>query len=117
MPRQLIRYQCRNFIPLTLLHIFLVSLLVSACMKNSLETPEPIKQIIARQTSCTCEPFIDQYTWRGEAVYVESCSGPTCFCGVVYYDKEGKSITMPQGYTFNDFRLEANFVRNVWRCE
>ena len=117
MATQSIKRQGLQLLLQTLLYGLLLSLAVPACKKSSIEAPEPIQQIMAQQTNCVCEPYIDQYTWRGKAVYVYSCNGPTCFCGAAYYDKEGNRITMPQDYSLNAFRQEAKFVRNVWRCK
>jgi hypothetical protein len=112
MRRGIIRVAFAHFLFLTL------SLLsITSCNKESnASLPQPIIDL-TNTTNCGCEPFIDLYTWRNDATYVMSCKGPTCLCGVIYYDERGVQMEMPPGYTFNDFSDEARFERNIWTCK
>jgi hypothetical protein len=86
------------------------------CKKENTAIPATI-EALTKQTNCTCEPFIDAYKWHNKTVYIQSCKGPACLCSVLYYNAQGEMFSMPQGYTFNDFFREAEFVRNIWTCK
>lgn len=97
--------------------ITFLALLFSSCKKNGLnnaEVPEKIRQLETK--NCTCDPYINQYTWRGQTVYMQGFSGPACNWYPLYYNQDGDKITMTTGYTLNDFEKEASFIREVWKC-
>ena len=89
--------------------------LLPFCKKEVETTPKPILDLIAKQTNCTCEPYIDEYRWQSKVVYVFSCKGPACFCGSEFYDAEGNLVG--QGLSLHDFRQGATFKRHVWSCD
>lgn len=96
--------------------IFVPLLLITGCSKEDLGLPAPLLAL-TESGACGCDPFIDEYVWKGETVYIYSCRGPNCNCMVLYYDQEGELFSQPTGYRFEDFLAEASFVRNVWTCD
>lgn len=112
VPTTMIRHQFYSFLVLT----FSILAVVSCNKERSLSLPQSIVDL-TKTTNCGCEPYIDLYTWRNDATYIMSCKGPTCLCGLIYYDEKGIPIEMPPLYTFNDFLDEARFERNIWTCE
>jgi len=99
------------------LRLILLSLFFYSCSKQKLDAPEAIKELISKNTSCTCEPYIDQYFWRGQTVYVLASKGPACDSRPVYYNENGEEFNMDLGYTFESFRQEGHFVKNIWTCK
>lgn len=97
--------------------LILLSLFAFSCAKERQQLPKPLEDLIAATTNCTCTPFLDEYRWRFKTVYVWSCAGPTCNCVMLYYDKNGEQMTMPDGYGPDEFRANAKLVQHVWRCE
>lgn len=99
---------------------FCLLLAISSCDKSQESAlgpiPPAILALIDKNSTCNCEPYIDQYEWKGQAVYVSSCKGPACLCGALFYDAEGNTIAQAQPLSLNTFRQEAHFVRNVWTC-
>ncbi|MET0393802.1 MAG: hypothetical protein ABW019_11710 [Chitinophagaceae bacterium] len=99
---------------------FALALTLFACSKKDgskeTELPVTIQEVIDSYTSCTCDPYINLYTWRGQPVYLQSIYGPLCNGVPQYYDKKGKPIAMPDGYTQDQFVAEATFVKVVWEC-
>lgn len=100
--------------------IFLGPLFLS-CSKESIDIPKEIEMLISDLKStnpdCTCEPYLDQYLWRNETVYVLGYKGPACDWFPVFYDSNGQPFTLESGYTYNTFLQESNFQRTVWRCK
>ena len=104
----------------TLLTVFALCLLGASCTKEDKDDaalPESIKNFIASNKACECEPFVDQYLWKSSTVYVISCKGPACDCMTLYYDKNGAEIKMSARYRFDDFFSESNLIKNVWTCK
>jgi hypothetical protein len=97
---------------------FALSLVLFSCSKkdNNPALPAGIQLAIDTYTSCTCDPYIKLYAWRGQAVYLQYIAGPTCNGVPVYYNKDGERITMDTGYTLDQFLAESRFVRTVWQC-
>lgn len=100
---------------------FALSLALFSCSKKESRTPDElpaaIQQAIDEYTSCTCDPYISLYTWRGQQVYLQSIRGPLCNGVPMYYDAKGNRITMAAGYTQDLFVEEAQFVKTVWECD
>ncbi|MGC4099785.1 hypothetical protein [Ferruginibacter sp.] len=91
----------------------------TACSKSTDQTammPPALEKVIADNSNCICEPFIDQYQWRGQVVYLLAYKGPTCNWIPGYFDKDGVVITMPAGYTLDNFLQESSFTKAVWKC-
>lgn len=102
------------------LSLVAVSTFFYACSKEKSDTPEPIKELIAdlsaQNADCTCDPFINQYSWRGERVYVFSCKGPACNCITEFYDSRGQKFELPAGYSLDQFFRESSLVEHTWTC-
>jgi hypothetical protein len=79
--------------------------------------PASIKELIANNKDCTCDPYINQYTWRGRTVFVLAAKGPFCDTRTLYYDENGIEIKMPEGYFLEMFRSESTLVKNIWTCQ
>jgi len=88
-----------------------------SCSKDKIDAPDAIKALIAKYTNCECEPFIDEYTWRREIVYLSACGGALCNCKTLYYDKDGTEFQMDSGYTPDNFRQEATLLKHTWTCK
>ena len=88
-----------------------------SCSKENTEIPKAIKDLMSQTSHCECDPFIDQYRWKGEIIYLSSCRGPACSCVTLYYDNMGKEFTMAEGYTPEQFRADSRFLKNVWSCK
>lgn len=92
-----------------------------ACSKNTKEeqqqVPPSIQKIITDNSRCMCLPYIKEFSWRGEVVYLLGFRGPACSWFPSYYDASGATITMAAGYTLNDFLSETQFIKTVWQCD
>ncbi|WP_336515832.1 hypothetical protein [Pollutibacter soli] len=90
-----------------------------SCAKESEipeELPYAIKAYTEGNSNCGCEPFVDLYSWNKQFVYLIFCKGPACNCAPVYYNEAGELLTMADGYSFDQFRDDAKFEKNVWNC-
>lgn len=111
-----------NYRPLrtTLLALLVFSSIFYSCSKEEVEAPDAIKQLIAdikaQSPNCACDPYLDQYSWRGEPVYVLAYKGPTCDWAPAFYDANGQTFTLPAGYSFDQFLQESTRVKNTWTC-
>lgn len=103
-----------------LLALLVFSSIFYSCSKEDVETPEAIKDLItdikAKSPNCACDPYLDQYSWRGEPVYVLAYKGPTCDWAPAFYDANGQGFTLPAGYNFEQFLQESTRVKNTWTC-
>lgn len=97
-----------------------MSLAMFSCSKNEedpyAELPAPLRAIVAGR-DCTCDPYIDLYKWQGQDVYILLTRGPACNSVPLYFDSNGNSIEMEEGYTLDDFRNEGEKIKTVWTCE
>ena len=98
-----------------------VLLYAAACSKKngpSTDVPLPasLQKMIAQDTNCTCSPYLKEYVWRNQVVYLQGCAGTACNCFSLYYTAEGEPIEMPAGYTVDNFLAEAPLVKIVWSC-
>lgn len=100
-----------------------ICLVLLSCSKRQAYDPQKdesipvaIRAIISEGNNCACAPYIHEYQWREQTVYLYSCGGPACDCVTLYYDKAGQQITMPASYTPHEFQKEARLLREVWRC-
>lgn len=101
--------------------LFFAGLILLSCSKaynpkEDTSIPLVIRALISEGSDCLCEPYINEYKWRNQTVYLSSCRGPMCDCMALYYNAAGQSITMPAGYFLENFRLEAELLREIWRC-
>jgi hypothetical protein len=110
------------------LHVFILfltliifSLFFYSCSKEKIEAQKPIKELIvdlkSKNPNCTCEPYINQYVWRNENVFVLGYKGPTCDWFPTFYDTNGQKFTLDSGYSYDAFLQESTFIKNVWTCE
>lgn len=109
-------------------HVFIVfltlvlfSLFLYSCSKEKIEAPKPIKELIldlkSKNPNCTCEPYINQYVWRNENVYVLAYKGPACDWFPTFYDSNGQKFSLDTGYSYDAFLQESTFIKNVWTCK
>jgi hypothetical protein len=100
-----------------LFYLAIIVTIVSCSKKNSEsdEIPAGIQTVINNYSSCVCEPFIDLYTLNNQEVYVSGARGATCSWFPIFYNSKGEEIIV--NYSYDDFRDEAEFVRNVWSCK
>ena len=97
--------------------IALFSIVFSLCTKDNTEPlPAFVQKLISQNTSCECDPYINEYEWRNKTIYLLFCNGPACDCIPLYYDVNGNSITMSSGYTFENFYNESKLLKKVWKC-
>lgn len=88
-----------------------------SCSKADLQVPGQLQKVISMNQDCTCDPYLDQYSWSEEVVYVLAYRGPACDTRVSYYNELGKEIKMDPGYTHPDFLRDGRFVKNIWTCK
>ncbi|WP_207534845.1 hypothetical protein [Desertivirga arenae] len=98
--------------------VLVISLITSACEKEKKETEVPVaikKLIETYDDNCVCQPFISEYKWKNETVYLSSCGGPACDCTTTFYNAQGTEINMPTNN--NEFQSQSTFVKEVWTCK
>lgn len=120
--KQNIILHVRNVYAFKILSILIfLSPLFFSCSKESIDTPKQIEILISDLKSanpdCTCEPYLDQYSWRNETVYILGYKGPTCDWFPIFYNSNGQPFTLEQGYSYNTFLQESNFKQTVWTCK
>jgi hypothetical protein len=99
-----------------LLTVLLACSVLFSCTKNKQGLPEPLHEVIRSQTDCSCEPYINEYRWREQTIYVLAYKGPACTWIPTYYDGKGNIFNMEQGYTLDDFLGESSLIRHTWSC-
>ena len=89
-----------------------------SCSKETKEkeTPEAVKALMAGNESCVCEPYIDQYLWKGQTIYYLGYKGPTCNWFPTFYDDKGERINMEWDYIVNHFAAESQLIKRIWSC-
>jgi hypothetical protein len=108
--------------PRLLLTAFL-ALAVFACSKkkDNNKLPAPLQAFADSSANCTCSPFINEYAWKEQKIYVLNAFGDASIAcdGIpVYYDKDGIKITSMTGtYDLTQFLLESKLIRTAWRCK
>src|SRR5688572_3855259 len=99
--------------------VFSVALLTVNCKKDKADdavNPAGLQAMIPGSCSSTCSPYVDEYQWRGQAIYLSSCVGVTCKCAIALYLASGETLKLEAGYNAFDFLNEAVFVRHVYKC-
>ena len=107
--------------------------LIIGCSKNQTavqaEAPEAIQELIKNyqmnDSGCHCHPYIRQYMWRNENVYMSGNNdaldiGFICDWIPIFYKSDGSKFELDGGYTYEkyqDFLKTSQFVRTVWACE
>ena len=95
------------------------------CSKRSVETqadpPQAIKDLQLDAGDCFCHPYVNQYIWEGQNVYVlliNSALNIGYFCDwyPVFYHSDGQKFPLPDGYTNERFFDNSRFVKTVWSC-
>lgn len=91
-------------------------LLISSCKKSYTGDPDVPKKIKELEAGCSCGSSINQYTWRGQTVFV-FYFGVNCDGVPIFYDENANKLqVLGRGYTIFDFDKEATFVKIAWRC-
>lgn len=67
--------------------------------------------------NCNCLPYVNEYLWKGEVVYVLAYAGPNCDWFPSFYNAGGSMFDLPDGYDYDRFIDNSQFVRRVWTCE
>jgi len=110
--------------------LVVISALAFGCSKKQVQiqstVPQAINDLIEdmkiNQPDCQCHPFISQYIWRNQNVYVVAINdalniGYVCDWIPVYYDSNGQKFTVENGYFYWDFLKDAQLVKEIWTCE
>jgi len=110
--------------------LVVISALAFGCSKKQVQiqstVPQAINDLIedmeVNQPDCQCHPFISQYIWRNQNVYVVAINdalniGYVCDWIPVYYDSNGQKFTVENGYFYWDFLKDAQLVKEIWTCE
>ena len=100
-----------------LLLALLLGTVFTACSKRSNfdKVPGPVQALIDSAT-CVCEPYVRQYLWRDQTIYLWGYTGPTCNWIPGYFDAEGKPVVMAENYNLYEFLEEASYVKLIWEC-
>jgi len=95
--------------------IFFLLVSIVACHKNREENklPEPLQEVIAKITSCTCNPQLDKIQVQDKIYYIMSWSGVTCYVPPVYYDENGNRIEPPVTLVM----YTPKYLETVWKCK
>ncbi|MEJ7778041.1 MAG: hypothetical protein WKF68_00510 [Daejeonella sp.] len=99
------------------LTLILLSLFSFSCAKGKLEVPETIKKLTDKNADCTCEPYINQYTWESKTIYVLAYKEPSCDWKPTYYNEKGEEIKMGSGYHYDKFLEDSRLIKNIWTCK
>ena len=101
-----------------LITLIIVSSIFLSCAKSKKDyvLPEKLQPLTYVSTGCVCQPYVKEYMWRFQVIYLYGSAGPTCQFAPLYYDIIGNPVTMPQGYSLDQFLAEATFVHLMWSC-
>lgn len=94
----------------------IVSFLSCSKENKEKETPEAVKSLMAGNENCVCEPYIDQYLWRGQTVYYLGYRGPLCNWFPTFYNDKGERIEIDPDYAVNHFIAESKLIKRIWAC-
>ena len=101
-----------------LLALFVLSF--TACKKDAVVDDSGAEAVIvevkAKNTDCTCDPYISQFIWKGQTIYVLAYAGPACSWTPGYFDASGQPITQPPWESNEAFARESKFIRLIWTC-
>ena len=78
---------------------------------------EVVSALKAQNPDCICEPYMNQYTWKGQTVYVLAYKGTACDWIPAYYNENGVRFNMAAGSSFDKFLQESHFLKNIWTCK
>ena len=122
----------KAFILKVLFGLGIFSMLASGCSKKlteaQSEVPQAVSDLIkemeANNPDCECHPYINQYIWRNQNVYVSTFNnalnseyGYSCDGIPVFYYSDGEKFTLEAGYFYDNFINDSKLVRNIWACE
>jgi hypothetical protein len=91
-----------------------------------IEIPQAVKELIndfkVNQPNCSCNPYIVQYIWRNENIYVlayngSSNTGYICDWIPTFYHSDGQKFTLESGYTYEKFFNDSRLIKTVWSCK
>lgn len=109
---------------LKMIPMLLLPVLFAACEKDTEKltkdnAQEVLKPVIdeVKANGCTCDPVINQYTYKGATIYALIYTGPTCNSVVGYYDENGRQLQTFIAISFDSFVADAEFVGQVWKCK
>ncbi|HWK02544.1 MAG TPA: hypothetical protein VNS58_02870 [Puia sp.] len=96
----------------------IVLLYLTACSKKTADEPlpAPLQKLIAQDTGCICNPYLQKYTWRNQVVYMLGYASINCDWIPFYYDAAGEPLILPAGYTLTTFGAEMKPIKIVWSC-
>lgn len=111
------------------LSLIIFCLLACACSKKQVEVQmeaprainDLIKDIETNHPDCFCHPYISQYIWRNENVYVLAYNdqlniGYICDWLPTYYNANGDIFTVQTGYTYDKFLKDSRLIKKIWAC-
>jgi|GEM_PF-3931607 len=107
---------------LLLFFLFIACGIASCSDEGEISTDVPANiQEIMNEKSCqrdgpVTDVIITVYLWRGQQVYVVSSICPVCYSVPFLYDENGNQIQLEEGYTLDDFKEEAKWSKEIWRC-
>ncbi len=109
---------------LRIIPILMLPVLFAACEKDTQNlTKENAQQVLkpvideAKANGCTCDPVVNQYTYKGTTMYALIYTGPACNSIVTYYDENGRQLQTFAAISFDSFVAEADFIGQVWKCK
>ena len=76
------------------------------------------KDFEVNHADCNCHPFINQYTWRNQNIYVLAYNdaldiGYICDWVPGYYDSNGQKFTVESGYFYQDFLKDSHLTKEI----
>lgn len=129
-------YQHTNMIYKLFAGVMLSCILITGCSKTKTavavqeEAPAAIKALIKdyqaiNVSDCGCHPFIKQYIWRNENVYMLGYNGAlnvgfVCDWLPLFYNAAGQQFEIDGANSYQryqDFLRDSQFIKTVWACE
>lgn len=120
----------REILCKALLSLMIISVVFCACTKKQIEVQaeaaQAIKELISNfeinPSGCGCHPYISQYLWRNENVYVLAYNdslnvGYVCDWLPTFYHSNGQKFSLGAANTYLKFLKESRLVTNVWACK
>ena len=118
-------YAIQNVLRTSYLFFLVLSISLFSCIKEANCFPETtnseavqllIEELKAANPNCTCEPYLYQYTWKKQTIYVLAYAGPLCNTIPSYYNAKGEPLGNI-GFSYDEFLRQSQFIRNVWACK
>jgi len=93
------------------------SVVLISCKKDYENIPPALRYITSEHPGCICEPYLNEYLWRNQTVFVLLEAGIACDTRPIFYNENGEEFNMEQGYTFEMFQQESVLVKRIWTCK